>query len=338
MRIVPATSEHIAHAAALIRSGQVLAFPTETVYGLGADATNADAVARVFAVKDRPSFDPLIVHIAAAETLARLVTMVPDPVGRLTHRFWPGPLTVVLPKSLVIPDIVTAGLPAVAVRMPDHPVALELIEQAACPIAAPSANRFGHVSPTTAQHVLEQLVDRIPLVLDGGPCRVGLESTIVSFVDQEPLLLRPGGLTLEDIESVIGPIRIAAAGEGPLAPGRIARHYAPRTPLTVINSPGEVSPEHRTRAALLLIQPLPDAASRAHGTRPQQHTSTKGFAHIELLAAAGRLERAAAALFASMRQLDAGRFERIYAVAIPERGLGRAIMDRLRRAQEDVCP
>jgi L-threonylcarbamoyladenylate synthase len=336
MPVVPATSEHIALAAALIRSGQVLAFPTETVYGLGADATNGHAVARVFAVKERPSFDPLIVHIAAEETLARLVTVIPDPVAKLTHRFWPGPLTVVLPKSLVIPDIVTAGLAAVAVRMPDHPVALELIEQAARPIAAPSANRFGHVSPTTAQHVLEQLGDRIPLVLDGGPCRVGLESTIVSFVDEEPLLLRAGGLILEDIESVIGPIRIAVAGEGPLAPGRAARHYAPRTPLTVINSSAEVSAEHRTGTVLLLIQPLPDEAARHHN-KAQHHPDTEGFAHVELLAAAGNLERAATALFARLRQLDAGGFEHIYAVAVPERGLGRAIMDRLRRAQATGC-
>jgi L-threonylcarbamoyladenylate synthase len=337
MRVVPATSEHIAQAAALIRSGEVLAFPTETVYGLGADATNGDAVARVFAIKERPSFDPLIVHIAAEEMLTRLVTVVPDPVAKLTRRFWPGPLTVVLPKSLVIPDIVTAGLPAVAVRIPDHPVALELIERAARPIAAPSANRFGHVSPTTAQHVLDQLGNRIPLVLDGGPCRVGLESTIVSFVDHEPLLLRPGGLILEDIENVIGPIRIAAAGEGPLAPGRAARHYAPRTPLTVIKSPAEVPPKQRADAALLLVQPLPDEASR-HNDKPQWNAGTEGFGHVELLAAAGHLERAAAALFASMRQLDAGGFEHIYAVAIPERGLGRAIMDRLRRAQEVVYP
>jgi L-threonylcarbamoyladenylate synthase len=333
MRVVPATSEHIAQAAALIRSGEVVAFPTETVYGLGADATNGDAVARVFAIKERPSFDPLIVHIAAEEMLARLVTTVPEPVAKLTHRFWPGPLTVVLPKSLVIPAIVTAGLPAVAVRMPDHPVALELIERAARPIAAPSANRFGHVSPTTAHHVLEQLGDRIPLVLDGGPCRVGIESTIVSFVDHEPLLLRPGGLTLEAIEAVIGPVRPAATGEGPLAPGRAARHYAPRTPLTVIDSPAEVSPEHRTRAALLLVQPLPDEGAEHHNNPPRR-PRTEGFAHVELLAASGHLERAAAALFASMRQLDAGGFERIYAVAIPERDLGRAIMDRLRRAQE----
>jgi len=323
MPVVTATEENIDRAAELIRSGRIVAFPTETVYGLGADATDGDAIAHIFAVKERPSFDPLIVHICAREMLPSLVTTIPEPAAILARRFWPGPLTIVLPKTPIVADIATAGLLTVAVRMPDHPVALELIKRAERPIAAPSANLFGHISPTTARHVVDQLGDRVPLVLDGGPCRVGLESTIISFIDREPLLLRPGGLSLEQIEALIGPVRQAASGEGPLAPGRGSSHYAPRTALTVIEDPNEVSQEERSCAALLLVQPLSE----------EQMETAAGFAHIELLAEADRLEHAAAALFAAMHHLDRGRFQHIYAVSIPETGLGRAIMDRLRRAQ-----
>jgi tRNA threonylcarbamoyl adenosine modification protein (Sua5/YciO/YrdC/YwlC family) len=202
-----ATPDAIAAAADLIRRGALVAFPTETVYGLGADATDAGAVARVFEVKARPSFDPLIVHIDSAAMLARVAVTVPPTATALIERFWPGPLTIVLPKTARICGITTAGLPSVAVRMPDHPVARALIEAAQCPIAAPSANPFGYVSPTTAAHVDAQLGGQIPLILDGGPCRVGVESTIVSFLDHQPALLRAGGVALEDLERVTGPLR-----------------------------------------------------------------------------------------------------------------------------------
>jgi len=337
MAIVPATAENISRAAAFIRGGDVVAFPTETVYGLGAAATNAVAAARVFEIKERPSFDPLIVHISAPSILADLVTAVPDRVASLTRRFWPGPLTVVLPKRQGVPDIVTAGLPSIAVRVPDHPVALELIARAGCPIAAPSANRFGQLSPTTASHVVEQLGTRVSLVLDGGPCRVGVESTIVSFLGGEALLLRPGGVSMEEIESLIGPVRVAAHGEGPLAPGRTARHYAPRTPLTLVDRPGEVPAEQRSHAALLLVQPLTRLPHRTPATSPSPD-ETRGFARVEILADAGRLDLAAAGLFGAMRRLDERGFAHIYAVVIPEMGLGRAIMDRLRRAQTGYEP
>lgn len=315
--IVAATAETIERAAALLRAGQVVAFPTETVYGLGADATNADAAAHIFTVKQRPAFDPLIVHLAAAEALDTVAASCPDAARRLIARFWPGPLTLVLPKRERIPDIVTAGLPSVAVRVPDHPVARQLIAAAERPIAAPSANPFGYVSPTTAQHVAAQLGDAVPLILDGGPCRVGVESTIVSLLDPTPVLLRPGAVTLEMLEAEVGTVRVGVDGPLPTAPGQLPRHYAPRTPVEIVADGAAVPPPMRSGAALLACGPVRDGA---------------GFAQVEILAAGGDLEHAATGLFAALRALDAGGFSRVYAVAVPEAGIGRAIMDRLRRA------
>ena len=316
--IVAPTPDAIAAAADLIRRGEAVAFPTETVYGLGANATDAGAVARVFAVKARPSFDPLIVHVDSAVMLGRVVAALPPNAAALIERFWPGPLTIVLPKTGRICDITTAGLPSVAVRMPDHPVARALIGAAGCPIAAPSANPFGYVSPTTAAHVDTQLGAQIPLILDGGPCRVGIESTIVSFLDAEPALLRAGGIGLEDIEAAIGSVRVATDPARPIAPGQLPRHYAPRTPIVVVGSPRQVA--ERAGAALLL---------------PAPHADTEGFAHVRQLSDDGTMTTVAAQLFAALRELDAGGFVRIYAVAVPETGLGRAIMDRLRRASHE---
>jgi L-threonylcarbamoyladenylate synthase len=318
--IVPATTENIRKAAECLCAGDVVAFPTETVYGLGADATNAEAVARIFEVKNRPRFDPLIVHVANEHAMGKIVTFVPEPARRLAARYWPGPLTLVLPRTELIPDIVTAGLASVAVRVPDHPVARALIEASRCSIAAPSANRFGRISPTTAEHVREQLGEQVEIILDGGPCRVGVESTIVSFVSEEPELLRPGRVTLEEVEETIGRVRIGAPSDRPLAPGQLARHYAPATPLTVIDTISQVDPEHRGSAALLLVQPQPAA-------------TPSGFAHVEVLSQDGRLTSAAANLFSALRRLDAAGYSGIYALAIAEVGLGRAIMDRLHRAQ-----
>jgi L-threonylcarbamoyladenylate synthase len=315
--IRPATSAAIAVAADRIRRGEIVAFPTETVYGLGADATNAAAVARIFAIKARPSFDPLIVHIDAGEGLPQVAAAVPPAAAALTARFWPGPLTVVLRKTARIPDIVTAGLPSVAVRVPDHTVARALIAAAGCPLAAPSANPFGYVSPTTAVHVEAQLGTQIPLILDGGPCQVGVESTIISFLEAEPVLLRAGGIALEDIVGVIGAVRVATGRAVPLAPGQLPRHYAPRTPITIVGGVGEIPPRERAAAAVLLPQPVADA---------------DGFAHVEVLSSDGALSTVAANLFAAMRRVDSGAYRRIYAVAVQESGLGRAIMDRLRRA------
>ena len=318
--ILSATPTNIAEAVARVRSGDVVALPTETVYGLGADATNARAVARIFEIKARPSFDPLIVHIRS-EWLPTIAAVIPQKAAALARRFWPGPLTLVLPKTARIPDIVTAGLPSVAVRVPDHPVAAELILQSGRPIAAPSANPFGYISPTTAAHVEAQIGRDVSLILDGGPCRVGIESTIISFLHERPALLRPGGTPLEPIEALIGPIDRCEGGSPeaaqPLAPGQLPRHYAPRTPLTVIRDLGAIPRESRRGSGLLLPFPGPDVSE---------------FAHVETLADRDDLVQAAVNLFASLRRLDAGGYDQIYALAVPERGLGRAIMDRLRRA------
>ena len=320
------------HAAGIIKRGGIVAFPTETVYGLGADAFAPLAVARIFEVKKRPHFDPLIVHVAGPDDLGRLVTDIPGPAQKLINRFWPGPLTLVLPKRDEVPDIVTAGLPTVAVRMPRHAMAQRLIELSGSPIAAPSANPFGYVSPTTAEHVRAQLDDQVDLILDGGPCPVGVESTILSFSEERPMLLRPGGVPLEEIESVIGKVEITpvekqtpdasgpwASGpwaSGPRAPGMLPRHYAPRTPI-VLAAKDEIDSYRNRKAGLL--------AFRDPSKRP-------AFVHTEILSRKGDFREAAANLFAAIRRLDALDLEVIVAEAVPETGLGRAIMDRLRRA------
>jgi L-threonylcarbamoyladenylate synthase len=330
-------TQAVRHAAEIIKRGGVVAFPTETVYGLGADAYAPLAVARIFEVKKRPHFDPLIVHVASPDDLEKLVTGIPGPARKLMARFWPGPLTVVLPKRDEVPDIVTAGLPTVAVRMPRHAMALRFIELSGCPIAAPSANPFGYVSPTTAEHVREQLDDQIDLILDGGPCPVGVESTILSFSDEKPRLLRPGGVPLEEIESVIGKVEIpqvekqtppapgpcapgptapGPSAPGPSAPGMLPRHYAPRTPI-LLAARGEIGSYRNRKAGLLAFR---------------EPVKGPAFDHTEVLSRKGDFREAAANLFAAIRRLDALDLEVIIAEAVPETGLGRAIMDRLRRA------
>ncbi len=303
-------------AAVILRKGGVVAFPTETVYGLGAHAFNARAVARVFEIKGRPRFDPLIVHVSSFEETEAVVADFPPVARELAERFWPGPLTLVLPKCAQIPDIVTAGLPNVALRMPDHPLALALIRQAGRPLAAPSANPFGRISPTTAEHVRKQLGQEVDIVLDGGPCRVGIESTILSLVDGRPVLLRAGGVAVGDIEIVVGSVlRPHSDPDRPAAPGQLARHYAPRTPLVFR---GEADPSAGTlRSGLLSFR---------------EPSRTEGFATVEVLSPGGDLREAAANLFAALHRLDSLGLDLIVAEAVPDTGLGPAINDRLRRA------
>lgn len=305
-------------AAGVIRNGGLVAFPTETVYGLGCDALNPDAVARIFEAKQRPSFDPLIVHIATRASLNRLVETISLDDHRLMDAYWPGPLTLVMQKREQVPDLVTAGLPTVAVRMPSHPVARALIREAEVPIAAPSANPFGYVSPTCAQHVVDGLGDRIDLILDGGPCPIGVESTIVSMVGTWPELLRPGSITLAEIREVMGSVVRATAGRTVAAPGQLPRHYATRTPMTVLAAP-EVRPIlHAHERAGLLAMSTP-----GHGD--------ERFCAIDVLSASGDLREAARNLFAALQRLDALGLDRLYAVPCEDQGLGLAIMDRLRR-------
>lgn len=312
-------------AAELIKAGRLVAFPTETVYGLGCDAMNPTAAAKVFEAKQRPQFDPLIVHIADRQQLDTVVSSLPTRALQLMDTFWPGPLTLVLPKRPSVPDLVTAGLATVAVRMPNHPVAQALIREAGTPIAAPSANPFGYVSPTTAQHVADGLGGNVDVILDGGPCSVGVESTIVSVVGSLPELLRPGSITIEQLSAVVGPMRRSSPiAEKPIVPGQLSRHYATKTPVTVLASPGArpiLPPNERT--GLLTF-------------REVQH-SENSLVAVEVLSPTGDLQEAAQNLFAALRRLDHLGLARIYAEPCMEEGLGLAIMDRLRRcaAQEE---
>lgn len=320
-----ATAAEIKQAAALLKKGGVVAFPTETVYGLGADAFNAVAVARVFEIKSRPGFDPLIVHIAELSQLTSLAKPLPAAARKLARKFWPGPLTLVLRKTARVPEIVTAGLDTVGIRMPDHPVALKLI--AACgPIAAPSANPFGATSPTTASHVREQLGRKPDMILDGGPCRVGLESTVVAFGRGRPRVLRLGGLPIEDIEAVIGPVSVMRhSSSRPRSPGTLERHYATRTPLVVVQK-GSGAPKAGSQT------PFASRGKRIGAIAIFGPALRGSFAALEVLSPRGDLREAAANLFAAMRRLDKKRLDLIVAELAPERGLGRAINDRLRRA------
>jgi L-threonylcarbamoyladenylate synthase len=311
-RIVAATEAAIADAATLLRTGSLVAFPTETVYGLGGEATSDAAVARIFAAKGRPRFNPLIVHVAdlaAAETIA-----VFDCRARLAARhFWPGPLTLVLPRREAngVSLLACAGLDTVALRVPAHPAAQALLQAIGRPIAAPSANRSGRVSPTTAQHVMTELRQEVALILDAGPTPVGLESTVLDLTGENPVLLRPGAATFEELAALLGSVDLAADdGSAPKAPGRLASHYAPDLPLR-----------------LNAIESRPGEALLAFG--PEAPT---GFAEILWLSRAGDLAEGAANLFAMLRRLDRPEFTGIAVMPIPEIGLGRAIVDRLQRA------
>ena len=311
----------VRRAARFIRESGVVAFPTETVYGLGANAFDPKAVARIFEIKRRPRFDPLIVHAASLGMVEELAIKFPSEARRLARHFWPGPLTMVLLKTEVVPGIVTSGLPAVAVRIPAHPLARELITLSGVPIAAPSANLFGRVSPTCAGHVEQQLGGQMDLILDGGPCRIGIESTIISFAGEQPLILRMGGLPVEEIRAVLGPVRIDGRTESrPLAPGRLPRHYATRTPLVIWD--GVSPPPEGVRVGLLTFKPMPGSGS---------------FAAAETLSESGDMTEAAANLFAALHRLDNLDLNLIAAVPVPNQGLGRAVNDRLYRAGGSVA-
>jgi L-threonylcarbamoyladenylate synthase len=307
-------SEHeIRRAAELIRHGKLVAFPTETVYGLGANALDANAVARVFEVKGRPSSSPVIVHVSDLEMVGRVASSWSEKARILAEGFWPGPLTLVVPKRADVPDIVTAGLPTVGVRMPAHPVALALIETAQVPVAAPSANRFTQISPTTAEHVRQGLGDLVDYILDGGPCRVGIESTVLSLVDKLPVLLRPGGVSRQQIEELIG--RIASAGHQSIgshpAPGMHPRHYSPRTQLYLVQE-GQV-PTQGTGSYLQIKCP---PQTRVH----------------EIVEMPNHPAEYAARLYGVLHALDAKGYDWIAVETPSSGGEWEAVLDRLRRA------
>ena len=322
---MPPTADpgEIDHAARLLRAGRLVAFPTETVYGLGANALDAEAVARIYAVKRRPAASPLIVHVASIEMAQWLVANWPEIAGRLARRFWPGPLTLVLEKKLdkqlnnqpVIPDIVTAGLPTVGLRMPAHPIALALIRAAGVPLAAPSANRFTELSPTTADHVRRGLGSDVDFVLDGGPCQVGIESTVLSLTEPRPILLRPGGISRTELEAIVGPVAVAQEvqpGAHP-APGLHPRHYSPRTTLYLATN-GKLPDRGQGRGLYLQHRHPP--------SRESIHT-------IQMPTAAADY---AAALYEVLHQADAGNYNWIAVDVPPSTPEWEAIQDRLKRA------
>jgi L-threonylcarbamoyladenylate synthase len=313
--------DQIRCAVEVLRAGGLVAFPTETVYGLGADAENAAAVRRIFATKDRPATHPLIVHLGDASALGGWAAEVPPIAERLAERFWPGPLTLILKRSTRVPDVVTGGLETVGVRVPDHPVALELLRAFGGGLAAPSANRFGGVSPTTAEHVHHDLGDAVEIVLEGGPCEVGLESTIVDLSSGAPAILRPGGVSREVLEEEIGDaVPLLRSGGQVRAPGQYPHHYAPRAEVILATTDQLAA---RT------------AALRARGFRVAVSTNQPVDdlpEDVERILLPMTPEGMARRLYAALREVDRRGCDVVLVTLPPEAGLGLAIVDRLRRA------
>lgn len=313
----------IARAVELLSNGQLVAIPTETVYGLAANALDAAAVTGIFSAKQRPFFDPLIVHIASIDLLSDLAAVVPPGAWKLAEAFWPGPLTLVLPRRTNVPDITTSGLDTVGIRVPSHVLSLELLRSLPFPLAAPSANPFGYISPTTAQHVWHQMEGKIPYILDGGPCTVGVESTIVRLKTngEPPEILRTGGTSVESIRAVVGEVVVfQQSSSNPEAPGMLLSHYAPRKSFVLTHIDSYLMQHPRASVGVLSF------TKKYHCTL------------CEVLSAGGDLSEAARELFGAMRRLDASDCDVIVAEPLPDEGLGKAINDRLRRAAGIILP
>ncbi len=302
----------------LLEAGELVAIPTETVYGLAGNALNVKAVTTIFEVKNRPHFDPLIVHVYSLERAQELVQLVPEKAVVLSKLFWPGPLTLVLTKKDLIPDLVTSGMDTVGIRSPDHPLTRELLRQLDFPLAAPSANPFGYVSPTRPEHVNEQLGEQISYILDGGPCPIGIESTILGFEDDQVVLYRMGGLSIGKIEDAIGKVLVRTqSGSNPKAPGQMASHYSPRKKVILGNISQLLKTSGTDQVGILSFKTV--------------------FPEVEkknqmVLSPAANLEEAAQNLFSSLRELDKSDVKVILAEEVPDVGIGKAINDRLRRA------
>ncbi len=302
----------------LLTDGELVAIPTETVYGLAANAMDVRAVTKIFLAKNRPAFDPLIVHVGSLEQARSITRAWPSAAEVLATKFWPGPLTLVLPKIERVPDLVTSGLDTVGVRCPNHPVTLSLLRSLDFPLAAPSANPFGYVSPTTADHVQKQLGEQLPYILDGGPCRVGVESTIVGFEQNRVIVYRLGGMDIETIEDAVGPVSTQTNfSSNPKAPGQLSSHYAPGKQV-LLGALNEV----------LTTYPPEKVGVLAFSNPVAQVPSSNQI----ILSPEGRIEEAAQHLFAALRQFDQMDVSLIWAETVPNRGIGRAINDRLRRA------
>ena len=315
-------------AAEVVNNRGLVAFPTETVYGLGADALDGKAVARIFEAKKRPLDDPIIVHIAKKEDLYRLVEEVPKEVEKIIDRFWPGPLTVVLKKTKIVPDIVTTGLDSVAVRMPSNEIARKFIEIAGTPIAAPSANLFGKPSPTKAKHVINDLGERIDIVIDGGTTEIGIESTVVEFVDGKTLILRPGGISVEELKAYSDNIEITSDPlHGQRTPGKYPQHYSPSARVIVVEE-GDAQVED-------VLAVLSDLGSHGHNIgvlARQEHAENYKQYNVKVLGKGEDGRTCASRLFNLLREFDAEGAEVIVAEGVVEKGLGRAVMNRLRKA------
>jgi L-threonylcarbamoyladenylate synthase len=313
-------STDIHKAADLLRSGEVIGIPTETVYGLAANIYSEKAIRKIFEIKQRPLDNPLIVHVASIDQMESLAKDIPDKAYRLAGAFWPGPLTLILPRSIDVPKLVTAGKPNVAIRMPGHGLTRELIAAAGVPIAAPSANPFGRISPTKAEHVAAYFSEDIPLVLDGGPCRSGIESTIIGFDGEEPIVYRLGSLSLEEIESKVGKVQLRNKMDvAPDAPGMSSRHYSPKTPTVLCSDVASaLSERSENRIGIIVLQ--------------HELTLEKGVQKV--LSKSGDLQEAARNLYATMHELDAAELDVILIERMPETGLGVSINDRLERAAQ----
>lgn len=333
-QVKPASAEVLQEASELLHEGQLVAFPTETVYGLGANALDKDAVLSIFAAKGRPADNPLIVHIWDAGQLDD-ICYLPDGAALLMERFWPGPLTILMPRRETIPLEVTAGLPTVAIRMPSHPVAAALLKTCGLPIAAPSANRSGKPSPTSAHYVFQDMEGRIPLIIDGGPCDVGVESTVIDLTHGTPTILRPGGVTREMLESVLGQVDVAGSvlrplqeGEKALSPGMRYRHYSPNGQVTLVE--GE-----EKQVVLALSELCHDAREKGYRTCVMCFSE-----HVPLLADCaphdiGSIHNPSATaqvLFDTLRHLDDEKMDVIFSEVVPTDGVGLAVMNRLGRA------
>lgn len=300
-------------AAEIIKDGGVVAFPTETVYGLGANALNPLAVAKIFELKQRPSFDPLIVHISDIEVIKELTIEQSDVIYKLADKFWPGPLTIVLPKSNIVPDIVTSGLGTVGIRMPNSEIALELIKKSNCPIAAPSANKFGQLSPTKAEHVKKQ-IPSLNCILDGGMSKVGIESTVISVRNNEFMILRHGIITEEDLKKVLPVSKYVDLSKGLASPGLLDSHYSPLKPIYLLDEfTGKID---KKKSALLSFKGC----------------SISGYKDVEILSMQGDLKEAAANLFGALHRLEESTADFIFAESVPAIGIGIAIMDKLKKA------
>ena len=316
MKLLVPTSNNIKISAEKLKNGGLVAFPTETVYGLGADGLNSIAVSKIFEAKQRPTFNPLILHIHSVEMLNKIAVVNNKRIMGLIKAFWPGPLTLVLPKKNIVPEIVTAGYETVAVRMPNNKIALKLIEELDNPIAAPSANSFGKLSPTSAQHVVKQLGEKVDIVLDGGNCSVGVESTIVEITKAENYLLRPGGITKEEIEAIIGKLEFKKNIQNPNSPGQLKIHYAPEIPIYFFD-----------KKLLLKF-----ADKKLGGLFFKESKMDKYFSSIKILSQSGNLREAASNVFSFLHEFENEKLDAIFVEKIEKKGLGYAIMDRLDKA------